>query len=116
LSAVRQRPPGWALLYAGVVLVAPALAYLALIAVLGEKAAALPGPFLTILMPFVIGSPVLAFLSLAVAGFAFVGFRRSRARRMAGASLVWLLGAAAYAFTAQDFASRLTALESLLRW
>jgi len=115
--AEERQPRGRSLLYIGVVMAVPAFVYLTLTAILRERAAELPGAFLKVLLPFVFASPVLAFVSFVVAVFAFARFLHSGARRVTVAAVVWLCGAAAaYTYTAYDFASRLEGLSGLLHW
>jgi hypothetical protein len=71
-------------------------------------------------LPFVYASPVLALVCFAVAVFAFVRFRRSRARHSAITAVVWLCDAAAYWYTFRDFQQRMEqlwqGLSALFRW
>ncbi len=108
-SAEERQRPGRGLLYVGIFLAVPALVYLAtvMIATSGDRAADTPDSFMPFVMPFVYASPILALACFAVAVFAFVRFRRSQARHVAVAAVVWLFDAAAYVFTFRDFAHRM---------
>jgi hypothetical protein len=100
----------------------PAFVYLATVmtAFSGDQAAAPPDTLMPFVLPFVYASPLLALACFAVAVFAFVRFRRSRERHVAVAAVVWLCGAAAYAFTFRDFAHRMEqlwqGLSALFHW
>jgi len=90
----------------------PALVYLAtvMMASSGDQAADPPDALMPFVLPFVYASPILAVVCFAVAVFALVRFRRSRVRHVAVAAVVWLCGAAAYAFTFRDFSQRMEQL------
>ena len=114
--AEERRPTGHGLLYVGVVMAVPAVVYLAMTAFSGDRAAEPSDSLMPVVMPFVYGSALLALVCFGVSVFAFVRFRRSRARHVAVAAAVWLCGAAAYAYTAHDFASGLERISGLWRW